>query len=380
MATSRQHINHKRKYEAILPSLPEYVRDYILSLEENERSSSTILNYVIDIKNFLEWLQQQGLAQEGAVKNIPHDVLATLPLDAVRAYFNQIANEEIKISKYESKKRERTSVNRKKSALRSLFKYLTTQTETADGEPLFHRNVMQKISVIKPKETLGERSRKLADVTFHEDDDVHFLEFVRHMYENTLSDRKKAYFLRDKERDFAILSLFLGSGIRVNELADIRLRDLHYKNGSISVIRKGNKMDSVHVVPQVFGDLEEYLAVRTARYGGTDEAHEYLFLTRYKKETSPLSVRTIQDLVRKYTKAYHTEMSPHKLRHTYATNLMDQSKDLSLVMEQLGHSSTSTSVLYVHSTQEKAKNAAKALGNRRILQKNKDKNSSEELS
>lgn len=370
MATSRQHINHKRKYEAILPSLPEYVRDYILSLEENERSSSTILNYVIDIKSFLEWLQQQGLAPEGTIKNMQHEVLATLPLDAARAYFNQITNEEIKISKFESKKRERTSVNRKKSALRSLFKYLTTQTETANGEPLFHRNVMQKISVIKPKETLGERSRKLADVTFHEDDDVQFLEFVRDMYENTLSERKKSYFLRDKERDFAILSLFLGSGIRVNELADIRLRDLHFKNGSISVIRKGNKMDSVHVIPQVFEDIEEYLAVRNERYGGTEEAHEYLFLTKYKKETSPLSIRTIQDLVRKYTKAYHTEMSPHKLRHTYATNLMDQSKDLSLVMEQLGHSSTSTTVLYVHSTQEKAKRAAEALGNRRKRSEN----------
>ena len=58
-------------------------------------------------------------------------------------------------------------------------------------------------------------------------------------------------------------------------------------------------------------------------------------------------------------------MSPHKLRHTYATNLMSESKDLSLVMEQLGHSSTSTSVLYVHSTQEKAKRAAEALGARR---------------
>lgn len=322
----------------------------------------------------MEWLQEQGLAKENQIKDIPPDTLATLPLDAARAYFNQVANEEINISEFESKKRERTSVNRKKSALRSLFKYLTTQTETVDGEPLFHRNVMQKIAVIKPKETLSERSRKLADVTFQDDDDIEFLEFVEDKYEHSLSERQKSYFFRDKERDFAILSLFLGSGIRVNELADIRLRDIHFKNSSISVIRKGNKMDSVHVVPEAFEDIEKYLSVRKEKYGGTDATHEYLFITKYKKETSPLSVRTIQDLVRKYTKAYRNEMSPHKLRHTYATNLMDQSKDLSLVMEQLGHSSTSTSVLYVHSTQEKAKRAAKALGERRNRNKPNDGN------
>ncbi|MGA9286817.1 MAG: tyrosine recombinase XerS [Anaerobacillus sp.] len=365
MATSRQQLNHQRKYEALLPVLPEYVRDYILALEENERSASTILNYVIDIKSFLEWLQIQGIADEGPIKDISHEVLATLPLDAARAYFNQVSNEEIQISRFETKKRERASVNRKKSALRSLFKYLTTQTEQANGEPLFHRNVMQKIAVIKPKETLNERSRKLADTIFQEDDDVAFLHYLQQEYERSLSDRQRSYFLRDKERDFAILSLFLGSGIRLNELADIRLRDLHVQNSSISVIRKGNKMDSVYVIPEVFKDIANYLAVRKERYGGTDAEHEYLFLSKYKKQATPLSVRTIQDLVRKYTKSYRKEMSPHKLRHTYATNLMGESKDLSLVMEQLGHSSTSTSVLYVHSTQEKAKRAAEALGARR---------------
>jgi site-specific recombinase XerD len=365
MATSRQKLNHQRKYETLLPSLPEYVRDYILALEENERSASTILNYVIDIKSFLEWLQTEGIVDEGSIKNISHEALATLPLDAARAYFNQVSNEEIQISRFETKKRERASVNRKKSALRSLFKYLTTQTEQANGEPLFHRNVMQKIAVIKPKETLNERSRKLADTIFQEDDDVAFLLYLQQEYERSLSDRQRSYFLRDKERDFAILSLFLGSGIRLNELADIRLRDLHVQNSSISVIRKGNKMDSVYVIPEVFEDIANYLAVRKERYGGTDAEHEYLFLSKYKKQATPLSVRTIQDLVRKYTKSYRKEMSPHKLRHTYATNLMSESKDLSLVMEQLGHSSTSTSVLYVHSTQEKAKRAAEALGARR---------------
>ncbi len=58
-------------------------------------------------------------------------------------------------------------------------------------------------------------------------------------------------------------------------------------------------------------------------------------------------------------------MSPHKLRHTYATTLMDETKDITLVMDQLGHTSTSTSVLYVHNSQEKAKIASEALGYRR---------------
>lgn len=186
-------------------------------------------------------------------------------------------------------------------------------------------------------------------------------------YEKGLSKTQLRYFQRDKERDYAILSLFLGSGIRLNELANLRIRDINFRKETIRVIRKGDKTDIVQVVPDSLIDLKDYLSVRNERYGATNADHEYVFVGKYQGATSPLSVRTIQDLVKKYTKAFNDNvaMSPHKLRHTYATNLLETSNDITLVMEQLGHTSTTTTMLYVHSTQAKAKRAADAMSNRR---------------
>ena len=93
-------------------------------------------------------------------------------------------------------------------------------------------------------------------------------------------DRQRSYYIRDKERDYAIFSLFLASGIRVNELADIRLRDVNFKKNRISIIRKGNKLDSIQVIPDAINDLKEYLQIRNERYGGSDAEIEYVFLSK----------------------------------------------------------------------------------------------------
>ncbi|WP_223493937.1 tyrosine recombinase XerS [Sutcliffiella horikoshii] len=367
MASSRQHLSHEKKYNLLLKELPNYIVDYVYHMENYERSPSTLLVYLNDYKHFLEWLVDNGFTT-APVSQFPESVLESLPVEAVNRYFRELSNENLEIAKDEKKKREKTSINRKKSALRSLFKYLTIEYENEKGEPLFYRNVMQKVPVIKPKESLSARSTKLADVIFHEDTDIDFLYFIKKEYQYTLSSRQLSYFMRDIERDFAILSIFLGTGIRVNELAEIRIRDLNFEKSTISVLRKGNKKDIVKASLSVMEDIVSYLSVRNERYGGSAADHEYLFLSRYNREPSPLSVRAIQDLVTKYTKAFNKgskRMSPHKLRHTYATKLMDETKDISYVMEQLGHTSESTALLYVHSSQEKAELASEAMDRRR---------------
>lgn len=371
---SRQHLKHKEKSDLLLLEMPDYVKDYARIKESEKMSPSTLLNYLKDFKNFFLWLMEEGFTDAKNMKDIPYSVLEKLPLDDAISYFDKLTQEYVQISKDETKQRELTSVNRQKSALRSLFKYLTTQTEK-DGNPLFLRNVMQKIKVTKPKETLGQRASKIHDSVFHNQDDVNFLYHVKFEYEKTLTKTQLRYFLRDKERDYAILSLFLGSGIRLNELAELRLRDINFKSERIRIIRKGGTKDSVAVIPDALEDLKDYLSIRKERYGATDEPGSYVFVARYKNQTAPLSVRTIQDLVRKYTKDFNDNlpMSPHKLRHTYATNLMDETKDLTAVMEQLGHTSTSTTVLYVHSTQEKMRKASHSLGKRRERLKNREK-------
>lgn len=134
----------------------------------------------------------------------------------------------------------------------------------------------------------------------------------------------------------------------MNELSNLRLRDLDFEEKQIHVLRKGGKKDVVAVAPPSMQDIKEYLAVRTERYRGFNDDTAYVFLTRGNGGANPLSDRTIEALVKKYMKAFKSNksISPHKLRHTYGTNLMEQSGDIHLLMTQLGHTSTTTAALY----------------------------------
>ncbi|OLN22129.1 tyrosine recombinase XerS [Domibacillus antri] len=371
MANTRQHQMHEQKLEELVKTMPFYIVEYV-DQKIGSRSPSTLLNYVYDYKLFLEWLIAEGITNAAQIKDVPMSVLENLKLVEAQAFIKYLERRNIPINKKEMKKAEKVSINRKISALRSLFKYLTTQTENEDGELYFYRNVMLKIEVTKVKETLNARASRIASKIFQDDDDTRFLEFLKHDYEEGLpaDSRKRIYFKRDKERDIGIISLFLGSGIRVNELSSLRLCDLDFKRSQISVLRKGGKADIVAVVPESMIDLKNYLSIRAERYNGTSEDYDYVFLTKVKNEACPLSNRSIEALVKKYTKAYKSNksMSPHILRHTFGTNLMAETGDIHLLMTQLGHSTTSTAALYTNPEQEKARHAAEQLGKRRIAQ------------
>ena len=134
----------------------------------------------------------------------------------------------------------------------------------------------------------------------------------------------------------------------------------------IRVIRKGGKKDTVSVTPSSLEDLNHYLAVRKEKYKAGDGENEYLFVKLYKGKTEPLTNRAVEDIVYKYTKSFDKRMSPHKLRHTYATNLAEQTGgDIPLIMNQLGHTQSDISLLYINTTKEKQRKAAELLDQRR---------------
>ncbi|MGM9925104.1 MAG: tyrosine recombinase XerS [Bacillus sp. (in: firmicutes)] len=368
---TKQHKRHKEKLDEMVLTMPFYVVEYIDD-KLDTRSPSTLLNYLHDYKMFFEWLIAEDIAKCETIKDIPLETLEHLELDQAKSFFKFLQREDIQVSKKEKKKREKVSISRKISALRSLFSYLTTQTEIKEGnkkgEPYFYRNVMLKVEVTKVKETLSSRASRMSGKIFHDDDDVKFIDFLKNGYEHcfTPGSKQLSYFKRDKLRDIAICSLFLGSGIRVNELANLRLQDLDFKYSEINVIRKGGKKDTVAVTPPAMADLSVYLEVRNQIYNATDDETEYLFVSKRNNVPTPLSNEAIARLVKKYTKAFqgNKSISPHKLRHTYGTKLMEQENDIHLVMSQLGHTSTTTAALYVNPEKEKARQAAARMGNR----------------
>lgn len=368
MAITKQHEYYENRLQKLLKEMPEFVVRYVDD-KLDIRSPLTLYNYVRDFREFFNWLMSEGIVECSATKDFPVECLETLSLDDANNYFKFVSRKKYKVSNDETKQIDTKTVNRHKSSLRSLFKYLTMEAEISGGKPYFERNVMEKIPIKKVSETLNERAKQITDKIFINDTDIQFLDYVQNEYEASLSPAEKKYYKRDKERDFAMLSLFLGTGIRVNELSNLRLKDIDFSSKEISVIRKGGKKDTVSVTPSSLEDLEAYLEVRKERYGAGEGDNEYVFIKRYKGYPEPLTNRAIEDIVYKYTRSFDKRMSPHKLRHTYATNLAEQTGgDIPLIMNQLGHTNSDISLLYINTTREKQRRAAELLDKRRRRQ------------
>lgn len=153
-------------------------------------------------------------------------------------------------------------------------------------------------------------------------------------------------------RDYLMVALLYVTGIRREELARITLADIDTSRSMITVIGKGNKERAVPVGEVTMQDLRKYLSMREAFAAGTGARSNRLFLNR---SGSGLSVRSIDRLVKKYGMKEGLEFTPHTLRHSFATHLLENGADLMLIKEILGHASLSTTQKYTHVTAESMK-------------------------
>ena len=156
-----------------------------------------------------------------------------------------------------------------------------------------------------------------------------------------LSERQKAYNEHTKVRDLAILTLFLGTGIRVSELVGINIDDIDFSINGFIVTRKGGSQAILYFPDEVADVLQDYMKVRRelTPLPGHEDA---LFLSLQNKR---MSVRAVQMMVKKYaTQAapLKKHLSPHKLRSTFGTNLYHETGDIYLVADVLGHSDVNT--------------------------------------
>ncbi len=155
-----------------------------------------------------------------------------------------------------------------------------------------------------------------------------------------LTKRQKIYHEKTKIRDQALLSLMLGTGIRVSECVGLNLEDVDLKNDGIRIHRKGGKEVTVYFSDEVEDILQIYLKERRATEPAPGH-EEALFLSLQNKR---LTVRSIENLVKKYARIVSPlkKITPHKLRSTYGTNLYKETGDIYLVADVLGHSDVNT--------------------------------------
>ena len=276
---------------------------------ENEKmySEYTISNYKKDVEEFEEFLKKESFGS-----------LLKLINNAGR-YYTAFLNEHY---------RKPRSVARKLSSLRSFYKYCVR-------EGLCEKNPFGEVS--SPK-----LDKSLPKFLYSEEIEVLFDSI------NT----KTLLGIRDN----ALLEFMYGTGVRVSELCSIKEKDIDYINKQVIVLGKGKKERYLPLHDLVIDSLQEYVsyARNELQLKNKKEVSEILFLNNHG---GPLTARGVRDiLTRLVEKASETyKISPHMIRHSFATHLLNNGADLITVQELLGHSNLSTTQIYTHISKEQLK-------------------------
>lgn len=356
-----EHDKYLKKIAPLKPQMPFYVLEYYRSKMTTPLSSATMYVYFLDFKRFFEWLIRKKLTNAKTIKEICFDDLEYLSKKDVEKFveserkrlYLQPSTRNSSIQGHEK------TIKRTMEALKSLFNYLTQESENELGDPYFQRNVMARIHLKKVEETLAYRAARISNKLLlgHKTND--FLEFIKNNYEKKLSARAKVSFKQNKERDLAMLALVLSSGLRCSELVGIDLVDINIEKQTVKVLRKEGKRDSVPFGKFALPYLNEYLEIREKRYKLGSETPA-LFITQYG-DSKRISLGAFNKLVAKYSEAFEVRVTPHVLRHTLATRLYSLTNSQVTVSHQLGHSSTAPTDLYTHITQNEVQDALKKL-------------------
>lgn len=351
MAINSQQQNHYIKMQQLLKVLPWYVGEFI-DHRRRKLSSSSLMNYCHDFKIFFNWIISESIYQ-GNIKEVPLEVMEKLTVQQMESFLGFL--------EYVLENKEIT-VNRKLSALKSLFNYLQNIAETPDLKPYISRNVMAKIDFNVMKDSIETTANKMEGKILLGDEYEAFRQFISHDYGQINKNNKKIFnfHILNKERDTAIISLILGSGLRLSEVVNLDLADIDFNKFTARAIRKGNKEQFVYFSKLAMDDLQEYLTVRTERYK-VEKGVKALFVSAPmgpKGTSRRLSARAIEKMVEKYALAYgKPSLSVHKLRHSFATRYHREINDVPKLRRQLGHSSIQTTMIYTHIKNDDLKNA-----------------------
>ncbi|WJM05896.1 tyrosine recombinase XerS [Paenibacillus sp. PK1-4R] len=344
-------MHYMQRIDDKLSDLPWYVTEFIDS-KKRKLSPTTLLNYCHDYIIFFDWLITEDITSSTR-KEIHLETLERLTIREAENFMSfldyQLGNKKL-------------TINRKLSSLKSLFDYLQNKAETRDLKPYIQRNVMAKMDLNTIKESQETIANRIEGKILREDDFELFRQFVAYDFGEKHKDNKRIFSFHqfNRERDTAIVSLILGSGLRLSEVSGINTDDLDMNKALVRVIRKGDKEQYVYFSRQALVDLESYLSIRETRYGA-EQSDNYLFVAApvgRKGKSRRLTQRSIEKLVEKYATAFgKPSLTVHSLRHSFATRYHLENNDVPRLKNQLGHSSIQTTMIYTHLTDEEMRNA-----------------------
>lgn len=316
------YIDNTLRLRDILNTMPPFVRDYFRAIEPTT-SARTRISYAYDIRVFFRFL----LENNPVYKNYTMDMLTLQDLERVDPVDIEEYLGYLKV--YQSQEKHITNkeqgISRKMSALRSFYGYY------------FKRQAIQKnptLFVDMPK--MHDKAIIRLDI----DEVALLLDYVEECG-NKLTGQRKVYYEKNKSRDLAILTLLLGTGIRVSECVGLDLKDVDFKNNGIKVTRKGGSEMIVYFGEEVRKALENYMEGDRASTTPLPDHENALFLSTQRKR---IGIQAVENMVKKYSKEVtpNKKITPHKLRSTYGTNLYKETGDIYLVADVLGHKDVNT--------------------------------------
>ena len=309
----KRDLQNRLKMAKYTEKLPDFCMDYLIGIENNT-SSLTRYNYSMDLYIFFNYLSQFVFHKPETA--ITLEDLNSLKARNIEQYLSYITYYELDGKDYKNDERG------KLAAIRSLFKYLF-------NHDLILSNVASKIETPKlhNKEIIRlekEEVSRLMNVVENPTD---------------FSDRQRSYNKNTFERDNAIITLFLGTGIRISELVGLNIDSFDFSQNAFLVTRKGGNQSTLYFSNEVAMALKTWLEKRATL--GLEKDEKAMFISLQNKR---ISIRAVENLVKKFASLASPlkKISPHKLRSTFGTNLYKETKDIYIVADVLGHKDVNT--------------------------------------
>ena len=316
-------IDNTYRLRALISTLPPYAKDYFRGIQPRTESRTRIA-YAYDLNVFFEYIHEHNpvLAQK-SIRDISLSDLEQLRPADIEEYLEYLQAYTSEDEQKHTKTNHELGLKRKLSSLRSFYRYFI-QREDITYNPVD----LVSMPKVHDKEIIRLDIDEVAILL----DNVESGE--------KLTKHEQSYHQKTKVRDIALLTLLLGTGIRVSECVGLNINDVDFKNDGIRIHRKGGKEVVVYFSDEVELALNEYMSERNQIEAavGSEEA---LFLSLQKRR---ISVRAVEKLVKKYSQTVTTvkHITPHKLRSTYGTNLYRETGDIYLVADVLGHNDVNT--------------------------------------
>lgn len=337
------YIDDTLRLREILKTMPAFAKDYFRAIEPTT-SAKTRISYAYDIRVFFHFL----IENNPVYKTYTMDKFRSNDLDKIEVFDIEEYQDYLKVYNNQEEKQitnKEKGLARKMSALRSFYAYY------------YKRQVIEKnptLLVDMPK--LHEK----AIIRLDTDEVATLLDYVEQCG-GRLTGQQKVYYEKTKIRDLAIITLLLGTGIRVSECVGLDIVDVDFKNNGIKVTRKGGSEMVIYFGEEVAKALLNYLNINR-KLITTIAGHENaLFLSTQRKR---MGVQAVENMVKKYARQVtpNKKITPHKLRSTYGTALYKETGDIYLVADVLGHKDVNTTKKhYAAIDDDRRKTAAKAV-------------------